>query len=266
MASVLAQLGVAEVMLPPSALVGKMGRSPLDLIPIRTTPRERCPKSFAMVGILGIHAVILARACGQWSCPVCGERRARYYAGIARAGCDLSTERIRLWTFTAGREHPDESWAQLSPRWERFSERMARWARRRLSYFGIVELQKRGNPHLHVLVRDSGFIPKRVFHAMAHDVGFGFSDVRLIGPGSGVRYVTKYLHKGAGQQFPKGVRRVRRSRDWWRPPLTIACKWGAGWEWHSREHCDPDDQERHLTSLGYQVTRFDQRIEGACYD
>lgn len=258
--------GLAEIMPPPKLKAVALGRSPLDLISYRTTPRERCPRSFAVVGILGIQAVIIATRCGQWSCSVCGASKAKHFAGIARAGCNLSTERLRLFTFTSGRESAEESWEQLSPRWERFSERMARRGSRRLSYFGTVEMQKRGNPHLHMLVRDSGFIPKKIFHAMAHDVGFGFSDVRMIQPAAGVQYVVKYLHKSAGQEFPKGVRRIRRSRDWWNPPKQIVCKWGPDWQWQSIEHLDPDREEVNLRELGYQVVRFDQRACGDGHD
>lgn len=239
-----------------------LGRSPLDLITKRTTPRAPCPRSFGMTGILGTWAVLVKTRCGQWSCPSCGEVKARRYAGIARAGCKLSTERIRLLTISCPRESPAESWAQLGPRWNRFSERMARWRGGRLTYFGTVELQRRGNPHLHLLLRDSKFIPKQVIHAAGAAVGFGFSDIRQIAPGSGVQYVTKYLHKSAGQEMPKGARRIRRSRDWFAAPAAIACSWGPGWEWQSVEHLDEDLVVCQLGAAGYtRVFVYEQRVE-----
>jgi hypothetical protein len=99
-----------------------------------------------MTGILGRWAVLAQIPCQQWSCAVCGQRRARHYAGIARAGCALSVERLRLLTISCPRESPAESWAELGPRWHRLAEGLKRRLGRRLTYFGTVELQKRGNP------------------------------------------------------------------------------------------------------------------------
>jgi hypothetical protein len=129
----------------------------------------------------------------------------------------------------------------------------------RLSYFGTVELQKRGNPHLHLILRDSGFIPKAVVHQLGYAAGFGFSDIRQIQPGSGVVYVTKYLHKSAGQELAKGARRIRRSRDWHQVPARPTCSWGPDWVWQSVEGLDTDFVERDLVGKGYEVLNYVQR-------
>jgi hypothetical protein len=146
------------------------------------------------------------------------------------------------------------------------SDRLARHLGRRLSYFGTVELQKRGNPHLHLLLRDSGYIPKVVIHAAGFGSGFGFSDIRQIAPGSGVQYVTKYLHKSAGQEMPRGVRRIRRSRDWHQETAVITCKWGPGWAWRSVEHLDESLVVRQLVQAGYTVLHYEQRVSLAADD
>lgn len=186
-------LGLADVMALPSAPGISEASGLLDLIPkvLRTTRRDHCPKSFGMTGILGRWAILVQIPCQQWACPVCGQRKARHYVGIARAGCALSTERLRLLTISCPRETPATSWAELSPRWDRLSKRLARRLGRRLSYFGTVERQARGNPHLHLLLRDSGYIPKAEVHQAGYAAGFGFSDIRQIAPGAGVVYVTK---------------------------------------------------------------------------
>ncbi len=253
--------GLGPVMALPSASGRKLGGSPLDLIPkvVRTTTEKGCPKTFGMTGILGRWAVLVNIPCQQWSCPACGERKARHYAGVARAGCALSTERLRLLTISCPRETPAESWASLSPRWRRLTERLAYHTGRRLTYFGTVELQRRGNPHLHLLLRDTGYIPKAVIHALGYGSGFGFSDIRQIAPGAGVFYVTKYLHKSAGQRLPKGVRRIRRSRDWHMPEPRAACTWGPDWAWQSVEGLDLAQVEHELRDKGYEVFSYAQR-------
>jgi hypothetical protein len=198
---------------------------------------------------------------------VCGERKARRYAGVARGGCALATERIRLVTVTMGRESPEDSWRLLGERFGRFSERVAYRLGRRLIYFGTVEVQRRGNPHLHLLTRDSGYLGKAGLGAACTGSGFGFVDIRQIAPGAGVRYVTKYLHKSAGQEMPKGVRRIRRSRDWFAEPPTIRGGWGEGWRWQPIEGLDHDAVEAQMRAQGVlAVFRYDQRVDVAASD
>lgn len=209
-----------------------------------------------VTGISGLSAVVLEVACNQWSCPTCGRRKAAHFCGIARAGCDLAGERIRLLTISCPRESPASSWAALGPRWHRLSEALARRLGRRLTYFATVELQRRGNPHLHVLMRDSGYIPKPVVHALGYQAGFGFSDIRQIQPGAGVVYVTKYLTKAAGVRYPKGTRRVRMSRDWAPRSPQMACEWGEGWQWLSWDGCDAAWVSERLSRDGYQLVQL----------
>lgn len=252
---------LAEAMPMPPGAGGGASRAPLDLITIvsKNISSRRCPKTYGMTGILGRLAVVVDIPCQQWECPVCGQRKAQHYAGIARAGCALSTERLRLLTISCPRETPAKSWGALGGRWDRLSNRLARRLGRRLSYFGTVELQRRGNPHLHLLLRDSGYIPKAEIHQLGYAVGFGFSDIRQIATGSGVVYVTKYLHKAAGQILPKGARRIRRSRDWYSPPPKPRCSWGPDWQWQSIEHLDGERVRAELVAAGYEVLSYSQR-------
>jgi hypothetical protein len=165
------------------------------------------------------------------------------------------------------REDPRESWRLLGPRFGRFSERLAYRLGRRLTYFGTVELQRRGNPHLHLLMRDSGYLAKVSLAAACTGSGFGFVDIRQIAAGAGVQYVTKYLHKSAGQEMPKGVRRIRRSRDWFTEPLTIKGSWGVGWQWQPIEGLDRDAVEAEMRAQGVLVVfRYDQRVDVAASD
>ncbi len=257
--------GLEEVMPLPSVAGFQLGRSPLDLIAkqVRTSGRKHCPKSFGMTGILGRWAVLVNVPCQQWACEVCGERKAQYYAGVARAGCALANERVRLLTISAPRETAAESWDLLGHRWSLFRKRLGRrLGVNSFPYFGTVELQRRGNPHLHVLLRDTGYLPKPVIHALGYAAGFGFSDIRQIAPGAGVVYVTKYLHKSAGQQLPKGARRIRRSQGWYVAPPRPTCSWGPGWVWQSVEGLALEYVERELLSKGYEVLNYVQRPDG----
>jgi len=172
-----------------------------------------------------------------------------------------------LLTITMRREDPAESWQLLPVRFGRLMDRVAYRLGARPVYFGTVELQKRGNPHLHLLLRDTGYVPKAMLAEACTAVGFGFADIRQITPGSGVQYVTKYLHKSAGQEMPKGARRIRRSRSWHTEPPPIVSRWGEGWKWQSVEGWDDAYIDRQLAAAGIlQVFRFEQRIEASDRD
>jgi hypothetical protein len=258
---------LAVVMAAPPWPARVVGSAPLDLITDRTSPEKRCQNSFALCGLNGTWAVLVNAPCGRWSCEACGERKARRYAGIARAGCDMAGERLRLLTITMKRETPADSWSALPGRWGKFYDRLTYQLRRRPTYFGTVELQKRGNPHLHLLMRDTGFIPKAMLAQACTAVGFGFADIRQIAPGAGVQYVTKYLHKSAGQVMPKGARRIRRSRDWYKEPPEIVSRWGDEWQWQSVEGLDPEYVDRQLAAAGVlQVFRYEGRVEPSSTD
>lgn len=258
---------LAPVMAAPPGFPSRAASAPLDLITDRTSPEKQCRNSFALCGVLGTWAVLVNAPCNRWSCEACGERKARRYAGVARAGCDLVGERLRLLTITMKRETPADSWDALPRRWGRFVERLTYRLGKRPTYFGTVELQKRGNPHLHLLLRDSGFLPKAALADYCTAVGFGFADIRQISPGSGVQYVTKYLHKSAGQTMPKGARRIRRSRDWYSEPPAIVSRWGDDWQWQSVEGLEPEYIDRQLAAAGVlTVFRYEGRVEPSTDD
>jgi hypothetical protein len=81
----------------------------------------------------------------------------------------------------------------------------------------VVELQRRGSPHLHVIVRGP-FIPFPWLARAARDVGFG-RIVDICRPKPGLAgYLTKSLGPGtSGDLLPSHFHRVRWSRGWSAP-------------------------------------------------
>lgn len=76
--------------------------------------------------------------------------------------------------------------------------------------------------------------------------------------------MTKYLHKSAGQRMPKGVRRIRRSRDWHATSPAIVSSWGSDWRWQSVEGLEVEYVERQLAVAGVlKVFRYEQRVEAS---
>ncbi len=228
----------------------------LDWILSRESGRAACPRGFPVSGRNGPLAVVLFVGCKQWHCPVCGRHLARRYAAIAQAGCALANERVRLLTLTCGREPVERAWGELQARWRKLHKRLARRAGGRLAYFLVVERQRRGHPHLHVLLRDSGYLPRPILRKAARECGFGYCDVRLVEPGEVVGRVATYMLKGVGQRLPNGTHRVRASRDWASArPKGI---WGPDWRWEPWQGCDPEWVRQRLEREGLRVLRVER--------
>jgi hypothetical protein len=105
---------------------------------------------------------------------------------------------------------------------------MARLQRRfgrsvRIEYYAVVERQKRGAAHIHMVYRGP-YIPQAWLSRAASECGFGsVADIRKAPPNI-ARYVAKYLTKELSDPKaapPRYFRRVRVSRGWsdWRPPI-----------------------------------------------
>ncbi len=112
-------------------------------------------------------------------------------------------------------EEQATSYAEFSGRWRRLHERI----RRRfgtIEYVAVVEPQRRGAAHVHVIFR-GGYIPQQWLSRAAQASGFGrIADIRLAGRATAT-YITKALTEelsDPGVAPPAFFRRVRWSRHW----------------------------------------------------
>jgi len=176
--------------------------------------------NFSLVGVSGSECCVVGMRCKRWSCQYCGARKVRSTVARIRAGMRLGS--CRFFTLTApGDEDPEDSLAEFAARWKRFRMRLERRFGR-IEYLGVVELQKRGSPHIHVVYRGP-FIPQAWLSRAAAESGFGkIADIRRSNPNLS-RYLAKYLAKdltAAGAdgaepvKLPPYFRRVRWSRNW----------------------------------------------------
>ena len=181
---------------------------------------------FSLVGVQGSDCGVYPLACKRWECRTCGQKKlratiARIHKGMAAGGS------CRFFTITSpGAEDPDTTYAELPKRWKRLHERIARRFGR-IEYVTVVEAQKRGAAHLHVVYRGP-FIPQRWLSRAAAASGFGrIADIRRP-PRAIAAYVAKYLTKdlgasavrrpdGSAFRLPKYFRRVRFTPGW--------CEW-----------------------------------------
>jgi hypothetical protein len=145
----------------------------------------------------------------------------------------MATGVVRFATFTSpGDEDVATSFALLTRRWKRLSLRIERrWGP--FEYFIVVEPQKRGHAHIHVLIRGQRYLPQRQLAQMAYECGFGrVTDIR-----AGHKYLTRYLAKYLTKTLEltpgrvgKYFRRIRMSRHWveqvaWEPER----RWNRWW-------------------------------------
>lgn len=169
-----------------------------------------------------------------------------------------------------------------------FMRRVSMWGKRagyRLPYVWVMELQKRGAPHYHVLL----WIPARLRIPRSDSRGwwvFGATNTKRVR--NSVGYVAKYASKFESKdaEFPKGARihgiggiteREKRIVAWWKLPKDLrqgdegSCRWrrlaGGGW-------VNPDTGEKvapkwRINEASYQAGRIvieKSRIDPATWE
>lgn len=151
--------------------------------------------------------------CKTWDCKFCGPRKAaRYRIGIRNQAVDR--ELTRLLTLTLD---PKKIPAGVAPvRYLNEAFRKFRvYLRRRLGvtpqFMRVLEWQKNGNPHFHILI--DHYVDKRWASHAWQAVGGGWAvDIRQVAIRRVAAYVSKYLSKDLLLSAPKGARRVTCSR------------------------------------------------------
>ncbi len=194
---------------------------------------------------------IVQGCCNDWTCPRCGQQRAKEEYGRIVAGAREvgKTDQLTMFTVTCrGKEMSVEDaeagylvWTNRLLSRLRAQTKLAgsKWA-----YASVTERQARQHPHSHYLTtyrpKDAVFVPKGeskyyytqdVAFSAKHDTlqsetveracwecGLGWQyDISDLGSVEGAsRYVAKYLFKESifDTVWPKKWRRVRYSRNW----------------------------------------------------
>lgn len=154
----------------------------------------------SLVNHHGDGSVAIAMRCRAWTCETCRPVRRRQLIHDAAAG-----EPNRLVTLTVSPGvgiSPADRAAKLARAWRIVVARAKRQFKLpELQYFAVFEATRRGEPHLHILVR-SAFIPQSWLSQQMRDIlGSPIVDIRRInGVRHAVRYVAKYIGK-APQRF-----------------------------------------------------------------
>jgi hypothetical protein len=182
---------------------------------------------WSLIGVDGPSAGVYPFRCHRWRCSTCGSRKVNQTRKRIRAGLDLG-ETWFLTLTSPGPGSPGEALDQLTRRWKALRLRLTRKVGR-VEYVAVVELQRRGHPHLHLLVRGP-LVSGRWIATAAAEVGFGrIADLRR--PPRGVAgYLTKAIGPNtSGDSLPAHFRRVRWSRGWSLPVQRRAKRAWQAW-------------------------------------
>lgn len=168
---------------------------------------------------------------GRRTCtdPQCRTRYAKRLFAVALGGLREAIAQgmwLKMLTLTLPALIPTPDGRMVEPRGEyayrymaaRFNRLMTVVRRRYpMLYVRMVEEQRRGAPHYHLLVATRSFIPKRELSRLAAQAGLGsIVDIRALrSPKAAATYVTKavgYVVKDTGAPFPRRMRFFSRSR------------------------------------------------------
>lgn len=133
--------------------------------------------------------------CRSWGCKHCAPVRRRRLVNDGLAGSPN-----RFITLTVNPhwfDGPADRGARLAKAWRDYVREYRRLhPGRELQYLAVLELTKKGEPHLHIVCR-SGFIPqKELSKHMRLSMGAPVVDIRVVrGATEVARYVSKYISK-----------------------------------------------------------------------
>lgn len=193
---------------------------------------EVCPRSAvyfeaAVIGEDGktVNRFRKALPCNSWSCPVCAPRKARkvrYRAlngGLmevvkSKSGYRFNPYSAKMITLTCpgkefrARYDPSEAEEIMKGDLNRLRTRLWKEYGKDFEYLLVVEPQKDGYPHFHIMFCGQAVIPKGFYWFIRRvwndELGQGYVYVsgpkntngKFASPEHAVRYITKYLLKG----------------------------------------------------------------------
>ena len=155
--------------------------------------------------------------CKCWTCDLCGPMRSRQLARQAFLGRPRSF--LTLTVNPARGTGPDDRARELSRAWRLLRLRAMRALNlKTMPFLAVFEKTKRGEPHLHILLRTVYIDQEWLSDQMRDLIEAPIVDIRSVEePGKLANYITKYIAKDP-HRF-KGTKRYWSSQDYELPPL-----------------------------------------------
>jgi len=156
--------------------------------------------------------------CRSWGCEQCRpDRKAQL---LARAAAGSATRFLTLTVNPSVGSSPAERLRMLSHAWRTVVKRIRReHGHDSCEFLAVVEETKKGEPHLHILLRSVYLPQKFLSDAMNELISSPIVDIRKIrNRREVINYVAKYIAK-APAQFD-GSKRYWTSKNW-EPPVEV---------------------------------------------
>jgi hypothetical protein len=197
------------------------------------SPRD--PYRLSRCGKLSLRGVpptadlekFIGLTCKCWNCPRCGPRKANRYRkaiGTLAEAHRLST--LLTLTLDPKKLNGEDSTLYINRIFRHFRVYLKRKLHRSPQYIRILEHQKNGNAHLHILL--NAYIPQAWISSAWASLGGGkIVDVRHVSMQKVSHYLSKYLTKEMLLTAPKRSRRVTTSRG-----LKLNPKILTEWKWN----------------------------------
>lgn len=152
-------------------------------------------QSRSLVNDHGRGAVAVTLRCRSWRCPECQPLRRNQLVDLA-----LSGKPQRFVTVTINPRvgvSPADRAARLANAWRNFVKRAVRMlGGKKIEYLAVFEATKRGEPHLHLLVRGPWIAQKYISDQMRDLINSPIVDIRKVKHRKGAAaYVSKYIGK-----------------------------------------------------------------------
>ncbi len=152
--------------------------------------------------------------CKCWGCSFCGPRKAkRYRKRIAQLAEVHKLHTLITLTLDPQKLHGEESTKYINKVFADFRVYLRRELGYAPSYIRVLEYQKNGNAHLHVLANLGRFVHQSWISKTWDALGGGrVVDIRRVDMHRVSHYLSKYLTKEMLLRAPKGARRVTVSK------------------------------------------------------
>ena len=150
--------------------------------------------------------------CRCWTCDYCQPIRLRQLKGMARAGAPDTF--LTLTVNPATGHTAAERARDLAKAWRLIRKRaMRRYGYKAIPFLAVFEKTKRGEPHLHILMRVKWLDQRWVSDVMRELIGAPIVDIRRVHSAKqAAAYVAKYV--GKDPVTFAGCKRYWRSQDW----------------------------------------------------
>ncbi|HYQ86144.1 MAG TPA: hypothetical protein VES59_02770 [Bacteroidota bacterium] len=160
-----------------------------------------------------ISSSYLRADCQTYSCPTCGKKKVqRLRSAIIEKAIEMKLQRLLTLTLDPNKVEPESSIGYLRSTWGKFRTYLKRKFQKPVDFIAVVELQKSGMAHLHILV--DRYISQEWISETWQKIGGGkIVHIQYVDLHRVAGYLTKYLTKDMLLSYHGKTKRYSTSRN-----------------------------------------------------